>query len=181
MVDFFLKGGPLMWPILFCSVLALAITIYKAVMFKTLLMQLGRSLNELLESKPEQIQEMLSALVNGAEEKEISLIGGRELRSLEKGVGVLSLIAAIAPLLGLTGTVLGMIECFRMIAIQNGATNVVYLAGGIWEALITTAAGLLVAIPVEVAYLYLEGQLEDISLRMKGLVFQYARGERDGI
>ena len=181
MVDFFLKGGPLMWPILFCSVIALAITIYKTVMFKTLLLQLEWSLSKLLESKPEQIQEMLSALVNGAEEKEISLIGGRELRSLEKGVGVLSLIAAIAPLLGLTGTVLGMIECFRMIAIQNGATNVAYLAGGIWEALITTATGLLVAIPVEVAYLYLEGQLEDISLRMKGLVFQYARVERDGI
>jgi len=181
MVDFFLKGGPLMWPILFCSVLALAIIIHKTVLFKMLLRQLGCSLNVLLESKPEEIRHLLSALEKGFEEKEISLVGGRELRSLEKGVGVLSLIAAITPLLGLTGTVLGMIECFRMIAIQKGATNVEYLAGGIWEALITTAAGLLVAIPVEVAYLYLEGQLEEISLRMKELAYRYTRGEQDGI
>jgi len=170
-----------MWPILFCSVLALAIIIYKTVQFRALLRQLNRSLSEILESKPVQIKDMLTALVKGAKEKELSLIGGRELRLLEKGVGVLSLIAAITPLLGLTGTVLGMIECFRMIAIQNGATNVEFLAGGIWEALITTAAGLLVAIPAEVAYLYLEGQLEDISLRMKELVFSYAKGDLDGI
>ncbi len=181
MIDLFVKGGPLMWPILFCSVLALSITIYKTVLFNTLLSHLGRSLNDLLKSKPERVKNILDALTNRSTEKEISLVGGRELRSLEKGVGVLSLIAAITPLLGLTGTVLGMIECFRMIAIHNGTADVGCLAGGIWEALITTAAGLLVAIPVEVAYLYLEGQLEEISLRMKGLVFQYYRENQDGI
>ncbi|MDD5724122.1 MAG: MotA/TolQ/ExbB proton channel family protein, partial [Syntrophales bacterium] len=86
-------------------------------------------------------------------------------------------IAVIAPLMGLTGTVLGMIESFRVMAACGGGASVGLLAKGIWEALITTAAGLLVAIPAEIAYHYLEGRLDEISLAMKALVLPFKGGE----
>jgi biopolymer transport protein ExbB len=76
----------------------------------------------------------------------LSIIGTRQVREIEKGLSWLGLIATIAPLLGLTGTVTGMIKAFMVIA-SSSSVSPSMLAGGIWEALITTAAGLLVAIP----------------------------------
>ncbi len=170
-----------MWPILFCSIMALAITINKTVQFKILLKQLACPAPDIFDNKPDHIASLLDALEKKLDEKEVSLIGAGALKVLEKGVGSLSLIAAITPLLGLTGTVLGMIASFRVIAAQGSVLRVEMLANGIWEALITTAAGLLVAIPVEIAYYYLEGRLDEIAIGMKRLAMHFNPEKKDGI
>lgn len=81
-----------------------------------------------------------------------SLEGARALARMEKRLGWLSVVVVIAPLLGLLGTVLGMIEVFMQIESAGGEVRVDQLAGGIWEALLTTAFGLIVAIPAQFAH-----------------------------
>jgi biopolymer transport protein ExbB len=85
--------------------------------------------------------------------------GGIEVGTLNAGIGVLSTVAAIAPLLGLLGTVTGMIQVFRDVAGVD-KPDISLLAGGIWQALITTGAGLTIAIPFYVAYRYMESRID---------------------
>ncbi|GAG22375.1 unnamed protein product, partial [marine sediment metagenome] len=89
---------------------------------------------------------------------------------LGKNLGVLATIAHIAPLLGLLGTVVGMLKAFQVIegkAMSMVPVNPGDLAGGIWEALITTVAGLSVAIPTYVAYNYLVSRVDSFVLDME--------------
>ena len=76
----------------------------------------------------------------------------KELVKLESGMGVISSVGAIAPMLGFFGTVLGMIKAFMQIEVLGGGVNPSRLAGGIWEALVTTAAGLAVGILFLIVY-----------------------------
>ena len=85
--------------------------------------------------------------------------GENELAALERRLGALATIATISPLMGLLGTITGMIRVFRQISAELDPA-VSSLAGGIWEALLTTAAGLVVAIPVYVGHQYLVGLVE---------------------
>ncbi|OEU61922.1 MAG: biopolymer transporter ExbB, partial [Desulfobacterales bacterium S5133MH16] len=91
-----------------------------------------------------------------------------EVRELSRYLQALATIGSIAPLLGLLGTVLGMIKAFMVIQEMGGKVNAAVLAGGIWEAMLTTALGLAVALPTMVAHSYLvsrvdryEAQLQD--------------------
>lgn len=180
MIDFFLKGGFLMYPILLCSLAGLAVLINKFLQYKRLLKEMDTPLKEISLAQPTLLVPIVKALENGANEKELSVIGTRQLRELEKGLSWLGLIATIAPLLGLTGTVTGMIKAFMVIANTTSA-NPSMLAGGIWEALITTAAGLLVAIPIHVGHHYLEKQADDIAFMMKELTMSLSIRSRNGI
>jgi biopolymer transport protein ExbB len=167
MLDMFLKGGPLMWPILLCSVLALSIGLKKGLQFHGVLKQLSCEIDTILAKRPACLVPVLEAVAAGRNEKEIGIIGTRQIRGMEKGLGFMSLIAVISPLLGLTGTVTGMIEAFQVIAASQVQVKPSMLAGGIWEALITTAAGLFVAIPTHVACHFLEARLDEITLVVK--------------
>ena len=173
MIDLFVKGGALMWPIALCSVIMVAIIIHKTVQFTVLLRQFSWPRQRLLDQRPSHIAPLLDVLAANRNEEEIVLAGSRNLKILERGVGALSLIAAIAPLMGLTGTVLGIIESFRIMAASGGTAGIGLLAKGIWEALLTTAAGLLVAIPAEIGYHYLERRLDEISIAMKSFVLRF--------
>ena len=82
----------------------------------------------------------------------------------------LELVAMVAPLLGLLGTVLGMIQSFQDLASAEGAANASVLAGGIWEALMTTAAGLVVAIPAAIAASLLGARIETATQRIESAV-----------
>lgn len=84
-------------------------------------------------------------------ERELERRGNEDLIKLNSLIRLLELIAMVSPLLGLLGTVLGMIQSFQDLELAQGAANASILAGGIWQALLTTAAGLLVAIPAAVA------------------------------
>jgi len=92
--------------------------------------------------------------------------GGREALTLEKHVGILSTIANLTPLLGLLGTVSGMIKTFNVISVQ-GVGNPSQLAGGIAEALITTATGLCIAIPTLVCYRILKDKAQSLIFEME--------------
>jgi biopolymer transport protein ExbB len=93
-------------------------------------------------------------------------VGGREAAPLERYLGLLGTIATISPLLGLLGTVLGMIEAFTVLAVQGGGTPAT-LGGGISKALITTAAGLTVAIPTILLHKYLTSRVDRMVLEME--------------
>ena len=82
---------------------------------------------------------------------ELERRGNEEVLRMNSLIRLLELIAMVSPLLGLLGTVLGMIQSFQELELAEGAANASLLAGGIWQALLTTAAGLLVAIPAAVA------------------------------
>jgi biopolymer transport protein ExbB len=92
--------------------------------------------------------------------------GRREARSLERGLVILETVAGIAPLLGLLGTVTGMIQVFRVIS-EQGLGQTQSLSGGISQALITTVVGLIIAIPALVAYNYFSHKVEDLVLEIE--------------
>lgn len=189
MIDFLSKGGILVGPILLCSVLALAIFLERLIRFARLriggngLVQkiarhvkhgedqqayelagksntpMGRILANAMEVKDQDRETLETVLVHATDEE----VGG-----LSRYLQALATIGNIAPLLGLLGTVLGMIKAFMVIQQMGGKVNAAVLAGGIWEAMLTTALGLAVALPTIVAHSYLvarvdryEAQLQD--------------------
>ncbi len=102
-----------------------------------------------------------------AAETAVQQIATAELQRLRSGLRTLELIAAIAPLLGLLGTVQGMILAFRQLAAAGSQVDPAILAGGIWVALLTTAVGLLIAIPAVVLHGVFEGHIEHIGQRLE--------------
>ena len=98
--------------------------------------------------------------------------GNEEVSAMNRHIRLLELIAMISPLLGLLGTVLGMIQSFQELALAEGAANASLLAGGIWQALLTTAAGLLVAIPAAVAASLLSDRVERAASAIESSVGQ---------
>jgi len=85
---------------------------------------------------------------------------------MEKYLRILSVIAQSTPLMGLLGTVTGMIQAFMKVEEAGGRAGITALAGGIWEALLTTAFGLCVAIPSMIIYHYFEGRVDDYEKKI---------------
>lgn len=102
-------------------------------------------------------------------EDEVAAIAMRELHELQRGFRTLEAIAQIAPLLGLFGTVLGMIDAFQKLQSAGNSVDPSILAGGIWVALLTTAAGLAVAMPVSLVLTWFETRLEDERVAIQTL------------
>jgi biopolymer transport protein ExbB len=100
-------------------------------------------------------------------QEEVSRLAACELGALRTGLRPLELVVTIAPLIGLLGTVLGMIEAFQALETSGGQADPAVLAGGIWEALLTTAAGMGVAIPAAVALSWFEGIAETVQAQME--------------
>ncbi|MCP4129770.1 MAG: MotA/TolQ/ExbB proton channel family protein [bacterium] len=126
--------------------------------------------------------------LNGSREKQEEILyqtGSEQVKRLEQRLSVLSAIAHLAPLMGLLGTVLGMIDCFREIESLGGLADVTALAGGIWTALLTTAFGLIVAIPVAAVHHFFENLVDNRSSRMQHLVselnIRFERSVRSGL
>lgn len=180
-------GGWIMLPIILCSIAAVAIVAERLWTLRVsriappqLLAQVWRwikdkklnnqKLKELRENSP--LGEILAAgLANSKHGREvmkecIEEAAARVVHEMERYLTVLGTIAAIAPLLGLLGTVLGMIEIFSAF-MGGGAANASQLAGGISTALITTAAGLFVAIPAVFFHRYLSRRIDELVIGME--------------
>jgi biopolymer transport protein ExbB len=182
MIDFFVKGGALMWPILLCSIVALALIIAKSMQFRGILAHLSVSLELILDKNPPEVAPIIEGIERGLDEKQVSFLGTKQVREMEKGLGLLSLISVIAPLLGFTGTVTGMISAFMVIANHTGTrVDPSMVAGGIYEALITTASGLFIAIPAHVSLHFLENRLDAITLRMKEVAMTLYERRSNGV
>ena len=106
-------------------------------------------------------------LNNEDRENEVSIIGEKQIRNLEFLLKPLEVIANIAPLLGLLGTVIGMITAFSKLENAGSKVDPSILAGGIWEALLTTAFGLIVAIPALGAFYWLDGKVDKVREEMR--------------
>lgn len=195
-------GGWLMLPIIACSVVALAIvgerfwTLQrKRVAPKHLVAQIWHwykngqldeaHLKALRASSP--LGRVLAAgLANRRHSREvmkesIEETGRQVVLELERFLNTLGTIASISPLLGLLGTVFGMIKVFAAIGAHGGG-NASYLAGGISQALITTAAGLSVAIPSLMFYRYFRGKVDELVVKMEEeslKVVEVMQGERE--
>jgi biopolymer transport protein ExbB len=175
LVEIFLNGGLVMWPILFCSVVALAVAIDRFLVLRRAKINLpsflvrirgfiknkdmsGAASFCLREKSPiaNMVRKGLKKFGMGHErvKEAIENAGRQEVSKLEKGLSILATIAGVAPLLGFLGTVTGMIQAFMRIEDLAGAASPSDLAGGIWEALLTTAFGLIVGIPAYVTYNY---------------------------
>ncbi len=106
-------------------------------------------------------------------ESELMRRGNEEMARMNSMIRVLELIAMISPLLGLLGTVLGMIQSFQELELAEGAANASVLAGGIWQALLTTAVGLLVAIPAAVGASLLSVRIESATQMIESAVGEF--------
>ena len=191
MWEFIVKGGPIMGLIILCSIMAFAVFMERMWYLRNAKIDTNEFMqeisNKVKKSKVMEAVDMCNTtkgpiariLKSGimkydkprADMKEaIEDAGVHEVPLLEKNLGVLATIAHIAPLLGLLGTVVGMLKAFQVIEVKAMSmvpVNPGDLAGGIWEALITTVAGLSIAIPTYVAYNYLVSRVNNFVLDME--------------
>jgi len=187
----FVKGGPVMYPIVLGSVIALALFIERLwVLRRDRVMPRGlhaRVISLVGEGKAGEAAQLCaqdgSAVATvmraglreagkpRAEVKDsIMDAGRREVSRLEAHIDLLGTIAAVEPLLGLLGTVTGLIRAFQQVetlAGKGSGVNPGALASGIWEALITTAGGLMIGIPAYLGYRYLQGRVTTLAVEME--------------
>jgi biopolymer transport protein ExbB len=187
MIEIIKAGGWLMLPILLCSVVAAAIIIERLwtlqrrrvvprdLASKVRTWAQDRRLDErhlqALAANSAMGMILAAGLAKRHESREVMKesiedTGRRVVHELERYLNSLGTIAAISPLLGLLGTVIGMVKVFSAITVA-GVGNPSVLAGGISEALITTAAGLSVAIPSLMGYRYLRGRVDELVVEME--------------
>ncbi|MBY6151619.1 MotA/TolQ/ExbB proton channel family protein [Vannielia litorea] len=195
LTDFLIQGGPAIWAISALSVLTLALILWKIWRFsaagawsrkhsfRAVRMwtdgQRDDALSSLARRRGVRSRMTRAAMLARREldeesaREEVSRVAKRELSRLSGGLRALELIATIAPLLGLLGTVLGMIDAFQTLQESGNRADPAMLAGGIWEALLTTAAGMAVAIPASIALTWFESirdgvreDMEDIAARL---------------
>lgn len=188
MIELFNQGGLVMYPILACSIIFVAILIERLFHLHRAQINTGefvagirniikkRNMAEAIsicEDTPGPVAHVIKAGLIKHDQPKIEIKEAiddaalHEVPRLERNLVVLATIAHIAPLLGLFGTVLGMINVFKTIESLRGSAQPGELAGGIGEALITTAAGLAVAIPVFVAYNYLVSRVSALVWDME--------------
>ncbi len=204
MFDFFAKGGILVYPIILCSVVAVAIFVERVICFARVRIRgyglvkeiaqhvrngksakalelvrgnespMGRVLADAIEVVDQEPETLETVIINST---------GGEVRELSRYLQTLATIANIAPLLGLLGTVVGMIKAFMVIQQMGGKVNAAVLAGGIWEAMLTTALGLSVALPAMVAHSYLVSRVDEYEAQLQDgtVTFIKAVGKRRGI
>ena len=187
-------GGPFMWPIIICSIAAVGILLErlwtlqrKRVLPQDLIKkvtdladrnQVNPKVIEALEKNSPLGRILAAALANRHRGREIMMeriedTGRHVVHELERFLNSLGTIASISPLLGLLGTVTGIIRAFNAVML-GGMGDPRMLAGGISEALITTAGGLAVAIPSFIAYRYLRGKVERIVVEMEKIAVTFA-------
>jgi biopolymer transport protein ExbB len=194
-LDLLDTGGPVVALLLIMSVIALTIVLVKLAQFHRArlwqrasshralsLWQQGRvddalrtadaSANPTAQALARAIRGRRRQLPEAQVREELLRYGSDALFQLRRGLRPLEVIGSVSPLLGLLGTVLGMIEAFQQLEAAGNKVNPAILSGGIWEALLTTAVGLCVAIPVVVVLNWLERRVDHLAHEMDNLVTQ---------
>jgi biopolymer transport protein ExbB len=188
MPEWFRQGGIAMYPLLVCSVVGVAIILErvwalqrKKVIAPELVKVIeanpsppgqNETLKALSEADPSVLSELVqvvfrhAALAKPENVEAVQSVARQVVGRMERGLTTLSLIAEISPLLGLLGTVSGMVHLFMDVA-QHGLGEPSQISRGIFEALIATLTGLAVAIPALIAYMYLRRRIELLILEME--------------
>lgn len=177
----------MMFPIFLASIIAFAIIIERLIFFKKSKEnpdEILKTIKNLVDNKNPPTTESSQAnegpisrmLAVGAQaqkeplwkvEEKLAVNGREEIQGLRKNLRGLEVIATISPLMGLLGTVMGMVKAFNKVAQYKGQVDPSLLAGGIWEALLTTAAGLAIAIPIVIMLNYFERKVESITILLE--------------
>lgn len=195
--DFVVKGGPMMIPIILCSLFALSVFVERVVVLKkrsvippefldglhAIMRDAKRTrkaalaycvasespLGGILSAGIKRLNEPVAVL-----EKHVQDAGERAVALMRKNLRVLTVVASVCPLMGLLGTIFGMIEAFQTVAASGEALGKTeLLAEGIYQAMITTAAGLLVAIPVVIGYHYLSARIDSLVAEMDRMTLDF--------
>lgn len=190
------KGGSVMYVLLAVSIYAVAVIIYKGFQFTSSGVFGGQFIPPIMEdvkrgeltSAEYKLQKQhgsvslimkvaIACITNRqmsqkSREAEIARVGSAEIRRLETHLRGLELVATTAPLLGLLGTVMGIVTAFNRLAQTGSRVDPSMLADGIWEALLTTVGGLLVAIPALTAYYVMDGMIEKVRATMRDVTIQ---------
>ncbi|ANT65514.1 MULTISPECIES: MotA/TolQ/ExbB proton channel family protein [Prosthecochloris] len=187
MWDLFIAGGPLMYPLLIGSILVFTFSCERTIHFIRASRgcsaapdihasiengQLEEALQRARQSPGPVAAVLRTGLLHAGKkrdelEEEVVLTGNLEIKRLNRNLHLIELISRTAPLVGLLGTVLGMVDAFRNVAGSGGQADPAILAGGIWEALLTTAAGLSVALPAMILHHFLEEKANSLTFSMK--------------
>lgn len=198
MIDFFLKGGPLMWPLLACSIVALTVVIERGLFWmregrrrddqqrsRLFALTEGGEFEEALRERERRPDATVRVLLGGLADRDHGLTEAMQVGALDEiarmkqGMGVLDTIVTLAPLLGILGTVTGIIQSFDLL----GATHIANpqgVADGIAQALITTAAGLAVAIGTLLPFNYLVERVQRETRRLQQVTTQFEVAYRRG-
>jgi biopolymer transport protein ExbB len=185
-------GGPVVWILGIFSIFALAIVLLKLWQFATLRPEKVKKVNKSLElwrskdydnaikllnkkhSIAEIVHDAMDGIINNINpdllQKKLEKKANKLINQLNSYLRPLEVIANISPLLGLMGTVLGMILAFKQMELAGSEVDPSVLSGGIWQALLTTAVGLAVAIPASMAHSWLERKIERISYTINEVV-----------
>jgi biopolymer transport protein ExbB len=196
MIELLLKGGPILMLIAALSVVSLAVILWKTSQLLRLgALRSGQTTDAAISRwcAGENVSAVLAARSGmraefardairlrespdwdeSSRKEEIARIARARLQEISAGLRALELVVTIAPLLGLLGTVLGMIDAFQALQLEGGSADPATLAGGIWAALLTTAAGMAVAIPVAMCLTWFDTihdkmrhSFEDIATRI---------------
>ena len=164
-------GGPVVVLLLMLSVIAVSVMLFKLWQFRSLKLGTEKGLHDMVslavrlkrlhadrEPSRSDIEDVLAVAAN------------TQIKSLQRGFRVLDTIAQISPLIGLFGTVLGMITAFQALQQSGNSVDPSILAGGIWVALLTTAVGLAVAMPTSILLTYFESRVERHQLAIETAV-----------
>ncbi|MEX0797973.1 MAG: MotA/TolQ/ExbB proton channel family protein [Bacteriovoracaceae bacterium] len=172
--DYINQGGAIMYLLLLANIIGFAILFWK------LFVVLGAKKN--IQAMTEEIKNKLDEM---GELKDFSMSMQilkdevqTRVHNLEGGMTTIKIIASVAPLLGLLGTVLGILTAFKVIS-EQGLANPSSFAGGISMALLTTVGGLIVAIPHFIGYNYLTGLLDDLEIRLEKTAIKEVFGKRN--
>lgn len=190
-MELFAKGGPVMYVLFALSIYVTAVILFKlyqfwafklhstafvAEVFNYLHVKNMAGAQHAAHKSPSPlarvVESALASLVNpyltdDAKEEQVQLAGNAQIRRLESHMRGLELSANIAPLLGLLGTVTGMVAAFATLEHAGSKIDPSILAGGIWEALLTTAFGLCIAIPAMAAHYIIDAQIEKMRYAME--------------
>ena len=182
------KGGILMIPILICSIMVVAVAIERYLAYKKLNINIPQfmmsirhplrngdylaAINECTVARGPVAVVVRAGLEKAHQGRErireaMETAGNSQTYHLEKNLGILASLAGITPLIGFLGTVTGMIKAFMKIQQLSGNVNADVLAGGIWEAMVTTAAGLTVGIPAMILYNYFVQRVREFTFHME--------------
>ncbi|MBB34944.1 MAG: flagellar motor protein MotA [Hirschia sp.] len=192
--DLVMTGGPVVWLLMVLSIIALTIIIYKLVQFMMTGMGKTAHVERAVQLFREGRRTEALAAVQGAKDptsmavatairgtmrpdasdalvrEEVERVASVGINGLKSQLSILDLIGSLSPLLGLLGTVLGMIEAFRAMEAAGRNVDPAILSGGIWAALLTTAAGLIVAIPVVAVSSWFERAIQRCAHRTEDAV-----------
>jgi biopolymer transport protein ExbB len=188
MIDLIQKGGPLMWLVMVCSITALGVFLERLFYFHRASINAGEMLRGLANTlrredfaealhecaaTPGPVARVAHAIIlrhdiPRSELRDVATEAGQlEVPRLERNLPLLATVAYTTPLLGLLGTILGLLQMFQIIGAQGGGATATEIAEGVYWGLLTSAASIAVAIPAFVAYSYLSARVNDFLRDME--------------